>query len=82
MAIFGARDTLVPAKQSADLWRTTLKEAGNKDVTIKIFSDGDHGLRESSGGMMKDLPTSRGFVPGYFELQRKWAIKRASRMQK
>lgn len=82
LAIFGARDTLVPAKQSADLWRTTLKEAGNKDVTIKIFSDGDHGLRESSGGMMKDLPTSRGFVSGYFEMQRKWAIKRASRMQK
>ena len=82
LAIFGARDTLVPAKQSADIWRATLKGAGNKDVTIKIFADGDHGLKESSGGMLKDLPTSRGFVPGYFEMQRKWALKRVSLMQR
>ena len=75
LAIFGERDTLVPPKPSADIWRTTLKEAGNRDVTVKLFTDGDHGLRETSGGTLKDLATSRGFVPGYFEMQRTWALK-------
>lgn len=75
LAIYGGRDTLVPARQSADIWRTTLKEAGNRDVTVKLFTDGDHGLRETSGGTLKNLATSRGFVPGYFEIQRTWVLK-------
>lgn len=75
LALYGARDTLVPAKPSADLWRAALKEAGNKDVTVKIFPQGDHGLRETRSGTLKDLPKSRGFVPGYFETQKEWALK-------
>ena len=82
LAIYGARDTLVPAKQSANLWRTTLKEAGNKDVTVKIFADGDHGLKESSSGTLKDLAKSRGFVSGYFETQLTWALKRVPLQQR
>ena len=78
LALYGARDTLVPAKPSADIWRAALKEAGNKDVTVKIFSTGDHGLRETTGGTLKDLPKSRGFVPGYFETQKEWALRRVA----
>ena len=80
LAIYGERDTLVPARQSADIWRSTLKQAGNRNVTVKVFSTGDHGLRETTGGTLKDLPTSRGFVSGYFETQRSWASKRVSLM--
>ena len=82
LAIYGERDTLVPARQSADMWRSTLKQSGNTDVTVKIFSDGDHGLRETTGGTLKDVPTSRGFVSGYFETQRSWALERVSAMPK
>lgn len=78
LALYGARDTLVPAKPSADIWRAALKEAGNKDVTVKIFSTGDHGLRETTGGTLKDLPKSRGFVPGYFETQKEWVLRRVA----
>ena len=76
LALYGGRDTLVPPRESAEIWRTTLKQAGNHDVTVKIFPDGDHGLRETTGGTLKDLAKSRGFVPGYFETQRTWALKR------
>ena len=82
LAIYGERDTLVSARQSADIWRTTLKQSGNTDVTVKIFSAGDHGLRETTGGTLNDVPTSRGFVSGYFETQRSWALKRVSAMSK
>ena len=78
LAMYGERDTLVAAKQSAEIWRTALKETGNKDVTVKIFSNGDHGLRETSGGTLKDLSKSRGFVSEYFETQRAWALKHAN----
>ena len=76
LAIYGQRDTLVPASQSAEIWRAALKGAGNRDVTVKIFPTGDHGLRDAPGGTLKDLPKSRGFVPDYFETQRAWVSKR------
>jgi pimeloyl-ACP methyl ester carboxylesterase len=82
LALYGARDTLVPPRESADIWRTALKQAGNSDVTVKVFPDGDHGLRETTGGTLKDLSRSRGFVSGYFETQRTWALKRVPLQQR
>jgi pimeloyl-ACP methyl ester carboxylesterase len=82
LAIYGGRDTLVPAKQSAEIWRTTLGNAGNQNVTVKIFPTGDHALRETSGGTLKELPKSRGFVPGYFETQREWGLQRINPTQR
>ena len=82
LALYGGRDTLVPPRESAEIWRTTLKRAGNNDVTVKIFPDGDHGLRETTGGTLKDLARSRGFVSGYFETQRMWALKRVAIQQR
>lgn len=42
LALFGGKDTLVPPDRNADLMRRYLDEAGNRDVTIKIFPELGH----------------------------------------
>jgi pimeloyl-ACP methyl ester carboxylesterase len=45
LAIWGEDDTLVPARKSASLYRQYLKAAGNHDVTIVVFRNADHDIR-------------------------------------
>ena len=44
LALYGAIDTLVPPAENADLMRRYLEEAGNRDVTIRIFPRASHNL--------------------------------------
>lgn len=44
LAFYGAIDTLVPPAENAELMRHLLAEAGNKDVTIRIFPRASHNL--------------------------------------
>ena len=66
LAIFGELDPAVPAQKSADIWKTALAEAGNKDVVIKIFPHADH--------LINDTRTWT-TLPGVFALQRDWLLK-------
>jgi dienelactone hydrolase len=66
LAIFGGSDPFVPAQKSADIWKTALAEAGNHDVTIKIFPHADHGIAE-----VRTWST----VPDFFALQRDWLLQ-------
>jgi pimeloyl-ACP methyl ester carboxylesterase len=77
LAVFGAKDTFVPVEKSARVWRTALEKAGNRDVTIRVFPDGDHSLIESKTGGLKEVARARRFVPGYFETVLDWTLKRA-----
>lgn len=65
LAIFGESDPLVPAQKSADIWKTSLREAGNHDAVIKTFPHAEHTL--------SDLRTQQ-IVPGYMTLQRDWLL--------
>jgi pimeloyl-ACP methyl ester carboxylesterase len=42
LALFGGKDTLVPPDRNADTMRRYLEEAGNRDVTIKVFPEMGH----------------------------------------
>ena len=75
LAVFGAKDTFLPAEKSARIWQTALEKAGNKDVTIRVFPDGDHSLIESKTGGLKETARARRFVPGFFETLRDWTLK-------
>jgi len=75
LAVLGAKDTFVPAERSAQIWREALAKAGNNDVTIKLFPDGDHSLIVSKTGGLRETARAWGFVPGYFELLRDWTRK-------
>ncbi len=44
LAVYGASDTLVPPTENAGLMRRYLEEAGNRDVTIRIFPRASHNL--------------------------------------
>ena len=44
LAVYGAGDTLVPPAENAGLMRRYLEEAGNRDVTIRIFPRASHNL--------------------------------------
>jgi pimeloyl-ACP methyl ester carboxylesterase len=75
LAVFGAKDTFLPAEKSARIWQTALEKAGNKDVTIRVFPDGNHSLIESKTGGLKESARAQRFVPGFFETLRDWTLK-------
>ena len=61
LAIFGERDTCVPVQRSIVLYKRYLKEAGNENVTIKVFPNADHHMHVNGD-----------FAPGYFETINNW----------
>lgn len=63
LAIFGARDVLVPAWESARMYDQALREAGNRDATIAVFPQGNHRIRIEETGE---------FCPGYLGLLADW----------
>ncbi len=67
LAIFGDSDPLVPAQKSAEIWKRTLKEARNRDVTVKLFPHADHGISDTRTGIQP---------PEFFTLQRDWILRR------
>jgi pimeloyl-ACP methyl ester carboxylesterase len=44
LALYGERDTVVPPAENAEKMRGLLEEAGNRQVTIKIFPRANHSL--------------------------------------
>ncbi|HSE33294.1 MAG TPA: alpha/beta fold hydrolase [Pyrinomonadaceae bacterium] len=44
LAVFGELDTFTPVAETTANYRNGLGKAGNKDVTIKVFSNADHFL--------------------------------------
>lgn len=76
LAVWGGLDTFVAVEESVAVWRKSLAQAGNKDVTIRVFPDGDHSLLEAKTGGLKEVPRLKGFVPGYFQMQKDWLLRR------
>jgi pimeloyl-ACP methyl ester carboxylesterase len=68
LAVYGALDPLVPAWQSAGITSAALHEAGNPDVTLAIFPNGNHRILVKKDGE---------FVTGYLDLLGDWAARRA-----
>jgi pimeloyl-ACP methyl ester carboxylesterase len=77
LGIWGETDRLVPALQSAEIFRQDMEAAGNTDFTLKIFADADHGIYTSETGSRKERAARRerdelNFAPGYFALMKDW----------
>ncbi len=70
LALFGARDVLVPAWESAAIYDRALGDAGNRDVTLAIFPQGNHRIRIEETGA---------FCPGYLDLLGDWVARRVAR---
>jgi pimeloyl-ACP methyl ester carboxylesterase len=81
LAIFGERDTVIDAKESARTYTEVLAQAGNTDVTIRLFPAADHVLFLSRTGGMKELSHSfaqphTSFAPGYLDTISEWVGQR------
>lgn len=63
LGVFGGSDPLTDAPVAAENLRRSLVEAGNSDVTIKIFPGAGHSLNVDSGARM---------APGVFDTLRQW----------
>jgi pimeloyl-ACP methyl ester carboxylesterase len=66
LAIFGESDPLVPARESAEIWKSALREADNHDVVIKVFPHACHAMAD---------PRTGAPVPGIIALQHDWLLK-------
>jgi dienelactone hydrolase len=65
--IFGDQDRLVPVEKSVGIIRDALTRGGNKDFTIKILPNVDHGMY---------LPTGK-IDPDYLDTMETWLAERA-----
>jgi len=70
LAVFGARDVLVPVWESAQMCGQALSDAGNLDATVVVFPQGNHRIL---------IEETRQFVPGYLDLLGDWALHRVAR---
>jgi hypothetical protein len=67
--MFGELDPNYPAQKSADITARALKEAGNKDFTVKIFPSANHSLQvRQPDGKLTGAPMG--------ETETDWVIKR------
>ncbi len=70
LAVFGELDTLTPVADTTANYRKSLSKAGNKDYTIKVFSNADHALLVWP---KPDEPTHWPMLaPGYLETMTDW----------
>ena len=67
LAIFGASDLLLPVDSSVELFQQSLAQAGNNDVTIKVFPHAGHLITN---------PANDELVPGFLELITDWLKQR------
>ena len=65
--------------KSATIWEETLRRAGNRDVTIKVFPNADHSLLEAKTGGLKESPYKKHFASGVMPLLRDWVVERGQR---
>ena len=56
LAVWGSRDNIVPVEKSRILIERLLNNAGNKDLTVKVFQGVDHGKSVSTVSGVWDFP--------------------------
>ncbi|WP_083737389.1 alpha/beta hydrolase family protein [Amycolatopsis keratiniphila] len=68
LGLWGELDRLTPPGEAVRIFRETLDRAGNRQYTLKVFPQAQHGLRRTTDGFDK----LDGFAPGYLELVASW----------
>ncbi|MFI7119771.1 alpha/beta hydrolase family protein [Amycolatopsis sp. NPDC049868] len=68
LGLWGELDRLTPPGEAVRIFRETLDRAGNRQYTLKVFPQAQHGLRPTTDGFDK----LDGFAPGYLELVANW----------
>jgi pimeloyl-ACP methyl ester carboxylesterase len=76
LALYGEVDMNVPTARSVPTLEAALKRAGNKDYTIRILPNANHGLAEVSAANSSEPPRVRRYASGYMDGIAGWLLKR------
>ncbi|WP_410659110.1 alpha/beta hydrolase family protein [Amycolatopsis sp. lyj-112] len=68
LGLWGELDRLTPPGEAVRIFRETLERKGNRQYTLKVFPQAQHGLRNTTDGFDK----LDGYAPGYLDLVGTW----------
>jgi pimeloyl-ACP methyl ester carboxylesterase len=86
LALYAGKDLNVPAEKNVIALEAALKSAGNRDYTVKVFPNAEHGMSETDKALLTD--DERRYlqrnVPGFLSTLLDWvlvhvSVKRQSR---
>jgi pimeloyl-ACP methyl ester carboxylesterase len=72
LAVYGERDTLIPAVQSALTTRGILRSSGLSSFEVLRFAEGDHELFRVNTGSIREFASRPGYCNGYFSKMLEW----------
>lgn len=75
LAIFGEKDTNVDWRKTMKLYQKTIGKNPKASLTIKTFEDGNHSIRKSKTGGIRELNQTINSAPysdGYLETKLQW----------
>ncbi|MDQ3821136.1 MAG: alpha/beta fold hydrolase [Acidobacteriota bacterium] len=78
LALYGEMDMNVPTVRTMPMLDAALKRAGNKDYTITVLPNANHGLAEVSAPSSSEPPRVRRYASGYMDGIADWLLKRLS----
>jgi hypothetical protein len=76
LVLYGGLDRIVPATHSSSRMEEILRNAGNRDTTVRVFEKANHAFLAAVTGGRREQPSLRGFVAGYFEAHVEWLSHR------
>lgn len=79
LALFGGLDTQVDQAQNRPAMQAALTQAGNPDVTIKIYPEANHLFQQAKTGSPTEYATlAAQFVPGFLDTIGQWILVRTN----
>ena len=77
LALFGGRDTQVPAESNAAVLRGALQAAGNPDFDIITLAQANHLFQlANTGGISEYAQLDKEFIPGFLDTLAGWLVAR------
>ncbi len=75
LALFGGKDTQVPAEMNETAIKAALAAGGNTDVTTKVFPEANHLFQAAETGSPNEYATLKPeFVPGFLDTISAWIL--------
>lgn len=77
LALFGDRDTNVDWRKTAELYRETIGNNPEADLSVRVFAGANHNLKQAETGGVREMYGQAWDTPyaeGYFETMADWLI--------
>jgi len=74
--MLGDLDRSVPTAESAPVFRRAFRESGNRDATVRVYKNANHGLLSARTGFNDESKYLRTYVPDFQESVIAWIRKR------